>query len=236
MKRIASIAVMFLSAVCFAADKPATQAAAPRLPELLTASASGAFVLDSVVFEIYHITDTGKMFMQHEGIRQADGSPHLADELVELNGIIPSPNGTFDIHETLRPTGPNAFKYETTLHSAAGLPTNFLALHAILPAERYAGQNVVVDGAIVALPEKVGGGSELLRKPFANKALIATPGGIITIEGPVDLLVQDDRRYNTDTFTLRFHFTPSNGVVKDAKLKLKISFRPTEAGATPAAK
>jgi hypothetical protein len=209
-----------------------TQSVAPKLPEVLNISDSGSFVLDSVVFEIYHITDTGMMFMQHKGIRRAPGFPHIADGLFELSGVIPSPNGTFEIHETLRATGPNAFSYDTTLHSAAGLPTKVLALHAILPAARCAGQNLVVDGAIVALPQTVGGSSQLLRKPFANKALIPTPGGMITIEGPVDLLVQDDRRYNVDTFTVRLYFAPSSStvsIVKDAKLKLKVSFRPTKA-------
>jgi len=81
-----------------------------------------------------------------------------------------------------------------------------IALSVTLPVNFYAGKMLKIDGANLKLPETFSG--VRLKATRAKTLEIPTADGSLLLRGELDLLVQDNRQWKVDFFSVRIRFTP----------------------------
>jgi hypothetical protein len=138
---------------------------------------------------------------QRDGVWQLDSPWALAEGVAQL-------------HQTVRIDGTDALRLEAQLEQAG--PTKSFALSITLDSS-YRNGELRIDGASLALPEQ--SPQPQLHSQSAAK-LIAIPvpaGGWLEISGDLRILVQDNRTWNSDTFSVR--------IIADAAQHLTASLR-----------
>ena len=98
-----------------------------------------------------------------------------------------------------------------------------IALSINLPANFYAGKKLLVDSRELELPEQHG--QVRLGAFQATTLKIPTETGFLLLHGKLDLLVQDDRKWNVNNFSVRVRFSPSVGPLTVSRLRLDLEFQ-----------
>lgn len=207
--------VLLVSLVAHAAD---------GLPVELTDT--GGLRLAGLRGQVQHFGPAWEMSTSDQRFRAEPGYPKRDGGAFELRGQFPvQPTGKFNLVQTLRPAANNHYALAVRVSSPEPVAANTLCLSVSLPTDPYAGESVTVDGKTVALPSTPRD-PVLLVKAKAQKILIPIGGGNVTIEGPVDVLVQDDRNWGGQQFSLRLSFTPDSGKITEAALSLTFDVPP----------
>lgn len=155
-----------------------------------------------------------------DSVQPAPGYPKKEGETWRLDGTFKAQTGElFTLSEQLSGEGTNAMRYKVTLASDAGIDTESLSLAIDLPVKRYANKTLQFDDRNLVLPEMFGE-MGLISVPNAAKVIIPTTTGVLEIEGPVAAYVQDERRWNGDTYQMRLNFSPRSGVITSAGMSL----------------
>lgn len=200
----------------------------------LQPAANGTFNFGGTYCFVIHYSQNWSGVDQQIGFAPEAGYPRQEGESLLVKGTW-SPNGaSFGWDQTVTKIDAHTLSYDVSLKSATPVPTNALALGINLPPDLYSGQRLIVDGEPVKLPVDPATPANAIIFPerIVNTIEIATPTGHITIDGPVPVLVQDNRAYGGDVYYIRLGFTPGSGAITDATLKLK--FRQVLPGIPPA--
>lgn len=240
MRRMA-IAIVSLVGFCFLGTSPLSAQqptlivplppAPSKLPPQLTVMARGEFVLGSVAHQISHMTQDRKQVEQSAALTVTNNRSRLPEGQYAIDGTLKTSRGDFKLVETITAVDSQTFIYETSVKSDIGIDTFYLGLQAKLPLEQYRGHTMMVDGQPVVLPETKAKASAILHKPGIKTVMFGTPNGYVSVEGPSEVLIRDDRHFGSESFTVRWYFTPGReSVIRDAKLKLKVTFTKTVAG------
>ena len=221
---------IFVSAALMAA---VSVMAAGRLPEAVRFDSQGRFAIGPVQVFLQHFGPDWKGSTQ-EQLKPDAGFPKRADGSFELRGKLPAggSDAVFDATETVTAAGDDAFRAAYALKAGDPAPTNSLALAIDIPAGNPA-VGLYVGGGEVALPETPGGVGML--DTAADRVLIVLPERQIAVTGDFQVVVQDNRSFQMDTFTIRL--MPKGVVGPVADWALAADFRllpPSPGGRFPA--
>ena len=175
-------------------------------------------------FSVIHFDANWAMAGQRSDLKAEAGFPRRSKDTFELRGSFATRGGPapMSFTQTVMGIDQPSFTYKASVTCAQPVPTNTLALLIDLPAERYGGQKVLVDGQAVALPQNFSAMS-VLRRDRVKKLELPTATGRLTIEGEAGLYIQDDRQFGSSQFAVRISFNPGSGNITSASLELKIS-------------
>ncbi len=127
----------------------------------------------------------------------------------------------------IKPVAENEF--EIDLQVKFPQPVQINALHGDISIPT-AGQTIMVDGKSIQLPEKE---REMIvyRNYEAKEFTLSVMGGteLIFSGDPLRLTVQDNRKFGSSTFSIRFAADPGGGEITESKLKLKVKAIPVKA-------
>ncbi len=157
-------------------------------------------------------------------VGSATGKP--ADYRLEGEFQIPQlPKAGFQ--ETLRQEAETRWKYRAELDFTETADLAELGLCASMPIEKYCGRELLIDGKKVTLPlefhKKAG---HAIYGGEASELMIPTVNGKITFRGRFGVVLQDNRAFNGDTYSLRLLFTPARGKMDKSSLDLAITVEP----------
>lgn len=141
--------------------------------------------------------------------------------------------GAAKLAQSVRPLDGPAVRIEAALRDMG--PTRAFALTATLPGDAYRGGELRIDGQALALPAQ---SPQPHLRPTAPAKLVSIPltgGTWLDLSGDLSVLVQDNRTWNSDSFTVRLHADAQGRVAADARLRqARIAPLPLgDAAATP---
>lgn len=157
----------------------------------------------------------------HNAVKPDAGYPRMEEGNWVLRGTFTVPGGAFATEQVIRPRGDDAIELAITLRSAQPVATDELAMLLFLPTNPWAGQPAVIDAKEIALPQKFDKTELFPRRPYSELQLRGKEKW--TIRGGAKMLMQDDRKYNAQSFSARIAFTPDSGALTQASIKLELS-------------
>lgn len=146
-----------------------------------------------------------------ETVRILPGYPRQVEGGWDLRGRYrPGDGRGFDLEQQLVPTA-KGVDYRVAIDSPDGIPTELVLLAIDLPVADYAGKAVDFIGLrSVTLPADHGQ-DELISRGEASEVRIPTAEGTLVLSGPLSVGLTDNRRWNTNTYTVRLYLDPSAG-------------------------
>ena len=123
---------------------------------------------------------------------------------------------TGDVNVSIKTLAADQFRYsaEIDFPEKVKINGNFGAL--LIPAT---GTEIRVDGKTVKLPEKFKDVTVFSDK--CSKVEVPLAAGLeLTVTGKLSLQVQDNRKFDNQTYALRFCFSPTQGEIKNSSLEL----------------
>jgi hypothetical protein len=139
---------------------------------------------------------------------------------LNIHGIFTTRAGeNFDFEEKISKITKNKLTYSAVMKNKDGVDTKQLCLSIGLPLG--ACKAVMVDDKKINLPEKFKKMSVLGTCP-AKKLVLQLPDGKLLIQGDLKVMIQDNRKFKSETFSIRFNFSQSKGKVTDSSINLQI--------------
>jgi hypothetical protein len=145
-----------------------------------------------------------------------------------FKGAFRTDGGEFAFSEELKKKAGNAWSLQERLHHSQGIYAETIALALTLPVDDFAGKSLIFDGDEVILPLKRSKHHIVTSRSVGQIGLCSAGGKIVLGSEPSGLqaVIQDERWFSGNSFTLRIFFTPYKGLIKDAALNLAIAFQP----------
>jgi hypothetical protein len=220
------IIILVLSATVFAQDQ---QTDAVDVAPGFKLGSNGAILIGEFSAEIGHFDGSWTISEQHDAFKPADKNPPATQPSSHIiSGVYTSAAGLFNLTEQMDATG-DGVHFLAHMTSDKEVDTNELYLSLSLPVKSFGGKRVMVDDQPTLLPSDPSkpGSAMLIAKDGVQKIEIPMPTGTLTIAGNLGLLLQDDREWDNDRYSLRLNFSPASGQLKDSKIEFQMNWKPT---------
>ncbi len=121
----------------------------------------------------------------------------------------------------------SAIKYllEANISSEEKVFPNEISLSVVMSSRHYKGSMLRVDEKNILLPEKYSQ-VRLGGRHKAKTLSIPTPAGTLTFSGNMNLIIQDNRKWKHDEFSVRIRFSPYHGELKKSGIKVDFELKP----------
>ena len=184
------------------------------LPAVVDFNANGSFKIGEAEFVIQTYNSSWEPSSNSNWGNIKTSRRH--DEL-KVNGTLITGGQSGTVMESIQTLNGNAFELNCALKFV--LPTAFNGLFGtlILPLDM---PDITVGDKKIVLPrkfEKVA----IMQFDKPGEVRLKLSGGLfLTISGASQLSIQDNRKFDNPTFSLRFAFTPQLGIITDSGIKL----------------
>ena len=196
---------------------------AAELPETVKISNDGSFRIGEAEFCIQNYSPSWKPASnsnwQNRKVKWSKNG-------LTLSAVMPVDWRKADAVETITPTGDAEFQLD--FQAKFREPTVVNALHGVfqLPAGK---MTVFADGKPVSLPERYSAMTLLSRSNVKEFRFPVEGGYEVLVSGnPLRLTIQDNRKFDSDTFSFRFGAEPGSGKIKESKLALSFRIIPVK--------
>ena len=124
----------------------------------------------------------------------------------------------------------NTIDYSVKFTSKNGVPTKQLCMGIRIPTDKYKGQKLLIDDKSLLFPV-VFKKMNITHDKKAKKIVLKVRDGVFTISGNLVITIQDNRKFDKNTFTIRINFSKSSGNIKYSELNLQ--FKKDYVNSTP---
>lgn len=183
----------------------------------------GIFTLEQAQFQLGHYGKNWGHYTTQQHLKPTAGFPKQTDQTWHLNGTLDA-SGLWQIDQKINWQSDTQFDYHIKLNSDKPITTESLALEISLPIEQYAGGILYLDGKPWQLPAKMKKMS-LLRQKQVKQLTLHGPKQRVVITGKMDLYIQDNRQFKSNTFVIRIALNPSKGKITEAFTDLSIAIQ-----------
>ena len=186
----------------------------------------GEIKISGLRFGLTHADPGYGWTSQKEGSVRPDKTPLATTEEFQLNGIFRVRGGEFRLQEKLKKIGTNSILLTLSIQSDKDIPTNELAFSTELPHRNFELQGIKVNGKKVGFSAKfnekrwyfqVGGKNSSIELPLRN--------GRLTIRGDFYIYLQDNRKFNTSSWSLRLRTKPS-AMIRNQDYRIAMTLEP----------
>lgn len=194
---------------------------AAELPATVKFSNNGSFRIGDAEFYIQNYSSS---WVPLQNGSWQNRKAKLGTNGLTLSAVMPVGGQKADVSETIIPTGEAEFWLD--FQAKFREPTLVNALHGVfqLPAGK---MTVFVDGKAVQLPGRYST-MTLLSRSKAKEFRFPVAGGyeVLVTGNPLRLTIQDNRKFENDTFAFRFGASPRSGKLRESKLSLSFRILP----------
>jgi hypothetical protein len=191
--------------------------------------AKGEIVIGEVSGEVGHFDGSWTISEEHDAFEPAAKSGATTQPSSHVvSGVFTSAAGAFNLTEQMD-ANEDGVHFSAHMTSDKEVDTNELYLSFSLPVKSFGGKQVMVDDQPTLLPSDPSkqGAAQLIAKDDVKKIEIPMPTGTLTIAGNLSLLLQDDREWDNDRYSLRLNFSPASGQLKESKIEFQMTWKPT---------
>lgn len=222
MKYLRHLLILFV--FCSSADMLAAPVQEPVQP-----TSRGSLKIGETVFTVRCFDAKWRNFTQESAFFRVTGQQQKQSRY-QLEAEIRHPDfpaGSFRESLTRQPRGNYRYRAELSFRSPARFNDIAFAA-AALPVSKFSGRELFIDGEkTIVLPRthQKKSGSTLFRGK-ADTLILPLAEYKLTFRGKLDLLLQDDRAFGKDVYTLRLYFSPARGTVTNCSIDLDIDVQP----------
>lgn len=209
------------------------QAAAPSVPApeiaKLALQPNGTFTFDKIAGFTGHFRPDWTLRTDQTGLSAEAGYPKRTSTAWETRVPfwIEGSTAPITLDQRLEKIDGSAFvlSYEAT--HPTGVPTQEMFLQFEIPVETGAGNSILVDRVPVNLPAEPTTG-QLFMDYETKRHTVVLPGatGTVTIEGEFSLVVQDQRQWKREVYSVRLRLEPREQLLTRASLDVKLRHTP----------
>lgn len=205
-----------------------------ELPAWLKLNPSGDFTIvqpgnKTVQGAVCHYDKDWKSVVQNK-----QSMSDIVGEGASLRGKLTTvAGGVFELSQSLNVLADGAVDYSLRLESAQEIPTNQLCLSLRLPVEEFAGKSVLLGERAVELPQNMPEDNVVLATVKAGRIVLPMLDGklVISSESELSCLLQDNRKFNNQSYSLRINVTRDPQAASGGTLKLRLSREQYDAAA-----
>lgn len=184
-------------------------------------SPQGHFEFEKIPFKLTHWSPSFQVVMQDRGVKVDEGFPKRSAERFETAGLFETRTGALRLLQVASAEGDGGARLEYRASSDEPVKTGELSLSFSLQAGDFAGRELVLGNKTLVLPAKWEK-TVLFGQSGLERLVIPLPSGArLTIEGPLELRLQDDREFNVSAFSIRIKFQPGKGEITESSLMLR---------------
>lgn len=210
----------------FAVLLPLLSQAQFKLPEQVNADCGSLEFGNGVNLSIMHYNEQWKMSVLDKNSFRPD-SVSLAEMNRKLNwtGEWTVKGGQFRVSEIITGNPGGGLDINATFSSPTPAPTNNLGFNLTLPADEMSGRTINMDGVQIRLPE----GADkivLAQQKAVRKIVILVNDRMLELSGEFEALIQDNRKFGINSFSLRIYCVPASGSLTGSRLTLTVDFKP----------
>lgn len=117
------------------------------------------------------------------------------------------------------------YLFQADISSREKVSPNEISLTIVLNARHYKGNAITVDGKKILLPadfSKVW----LFGSKKAKNIFIPTSSGMLVFSGSMNMIIQDNRKWKLDEFSVRIRFSPYHGELTKSGIKVNFELKP----------
>ena len=195
-----------------------------EMPDKVKVSSNGSFSVGEAEFMIqtYHGSNWSCITNRNWKITRKD----ISKKGVSISAGIQAGETNGRIVQTMQPLSASEFELNCNLEFDEAVDVKSQSGTVSIPTGTVA--QVFIDGKAFALPEKFDKMS-LFSTGSAKQVEFVLAGGIkLKISGEMGLVIQDNRKFKTNTFAIRFQGTPRSGNIKNSNLKLRFEVSPVK--------
>jgi hypothetical protein len=192
--------------------------------------ANGVIQIGDISAEVGHFDDNWTVSEQHDVFKASEPNPPATQPSSHVvTGVFVSASGPFNLTERIDAAG-GGVHFSAAMASDKPVETNELHVSFSLPVKSVGGKQAMLDGQPTLLPSEPAkqGEAQLISKDGVHKIEIPTPTGTLILTGDLSILLQDDREWNEDRFSLRLNFSPDSGQLKESKIEFQMEWKPAE--------
>ena len=210
----------------FAVLLPLISHAQVKLPEQISADCGSLEFGNGVNLTVMHYNDQWKMSVMDKNYFRPDTVP-LTEMNRNLNwtGEWTVKGGQFHVSEIITPDSGGGLGIIATFSNPAPVPTNNLGFNLSLPADDMSGRTIIMDGVQIRLPE-VADKIVLTQQKAVRRIVILVNERMLELRGEFEALIQDNRKFGNNSFSLRIYGVPASGRLTESRLALTVDFKP----------
>ncbi|MGA2443393.1 MAG: hypothetical protein ABSH08_20770 [Tepidisphaeraceae bacterium] len=190
----------------------------------------GVIEIGDISAEVGHFDANWTVSEQHDVFKAQEPNPPATQPSSHVvTGVFVSESGPFNLTERMDAAG-GGVHFSASMASDKPVETNELYMSFSMPVSSVGGKQALIDGQPTLLPSEPAkpGEAHLIDKDGVHKIEIPMPTGTLIITGNLNMLLQDDREWNDDRFSLRLNFLPASGQLKESKIEFQMKWKPAE--------
>jgi hypothetical protein len=216
---------MILSATSWAQEQ---QSNATDVAPGIKLAANGVIGIGDISAEVAHFDDSWTISEQHDVFKASAPNPPATQPSSQVvTGVFASASGPFKLTERMDPAN-GGVHFSASMASDTPVATNELYVSFSLPVKSVGGKQAMIDDQPTLLPSEPAkqGEGQLINKDNVHKIEIPMPTGTLIITGNLSMLLQDDREWSEDRFSMRLNFSPASGQLKESKIEFQMEWKP----------
>lgn len=165
----------------------------------------GSFSYGGIQVQLAWFAEDWRMTGQNwQTVKPINGYPVCQPEMFELEGSLNLLNkaGSVKLQETIR-LRVDHMQYQATLSGAKEIGCRAVSLILSLPVRLFGGKALLADAQSVELNKKDPKAGYPLLKKLSKLSIPMPDGSTMTLTGEFNCFIQDERRYQGDTYSLR---------------------------------
>jgi len=192
--------------------------------------ANGVIEIGDISAEVGHFDGNWTVSEQHDVFKASEPNPPATQPSSGVvTGVFVSESGPFNLTERMDAAG-GGVHFSAAMASDKPVETNELYVSFSIPVASVSGKHAMIDDQPTLLPSEPAkeGEAQLINKDNVHKIEIPMPTGTLIITGNLNMLLQDDREWNDNRFSLRLNFSPASGQLKESKIEFQMKWKPAE--------
>ncbi|MBN2641768.1 MAG: hypothetical protein JXR78_08955 [Victivallales bacterium] len=180
--------------------------------ESLKISPSGELQIDPLTLRLVHWgRDWHSSHQGEKKVKPAQGYPVRTQDSFELYGDFGVNGGEFKLKENVRAVSADMVEYGAELSSEKEIFSKALALSIRFPVKRFINRPIIIDGKKVNFEKYFRSDNWVYSNHNAKEITIPVTFGILKLKGDFSVHMQDDRKFNGDSWELRLRMKPETG-------------------------
>ena len=145
-----------------------------------------------------------------------------------LDGVFRVRGGEFQLREKVKAIGENSISISISLRSDQGVHAGELMFDTFLPHRDFVRDGIGINGKKIGFSAQYDEKNRWLESKSGEGTTVTLPlpEGILTIRGDFRAFLQDDRKFNFNTWSLRLRNEPTAGTIHEKNYRIAMTLEP----------
>jgi hypothetical protein len=206
----------------------ASPVASPEV-DMLQLRPNGTFTFDEVDVFAGHFSPHFSLRLDQESQQVTSGYPKLDGSSWQtcLDFYLPDVPEPITLTESVDKAGADSFSVTYDASHPTGVPSQEMFVQLEVPISVASGKSILLDGKPIELPVDQASGQLFMDYDLSPHVLVLpSASGTVTVKGTFRVIVQDQRQWGNDVYSVRLPFEPMGKVLTHEEIQVTLSHTP----------